>query len=475
GLLADGFLAYEDGVPSTGSTSPLWAVALAAVHAAVPEAAGVDGIVRGTRILGVLLHLGLIATAASLATRLAGRAAGAAAGGLVALATPLAMAAFSGMEVGLAALLLTLGARDVVGNRWGRAGVWLGLAGLTRPEAGVVVVLALGFLAWRGPRGARGPAALRLLAGPVAAGAVFVGYDLWASGAPLPAAFYAKSSGSPADLPARLGRALTGLFPQVPPFAFGLGWLALLGLFRAGGPRSGATGERPWSRADRAWPAAAGGAFVLANVALIDPVDPAAFYHLRYVLPAVPLLLVGLAVGATALGGGRIPRAAPLVTLLALSVAGAAVTVRPVSRHFHNDVRNINEVQRSIGRHLGETLPGGTRIATSDAGAVRFFSELPTIDVTGLNTPEMRDASDGFLRRHPVAAIVLLPAWYRSPDADRLREVYRAVTEDYTVTSNERMAGQVVLALVAADTAPARLRFVGFHSFALDFVPWPAR
>ena len=57
--------------------------------------------------------------------------------------------------------------------------------------------------------------------------------------------------------------------------------------------------------------------------------------------------------------------------------------------------------------------------------------------------------------------------------------VDEARTADYTVTSDPRMARQIVLrALGGPDAAPGstvRARFGGFHTFALDFrVPAPA-
>ncbi|GJM43490.1 MAG: hypothetical protein DHS20C21_03320 [Gemmatimonadota bacterium] len=464
-------------MPTTGATAPLWALVLALVHALVPASAGVDGVVRGTLAVGALLHLAVIAVIGDAAARITRSENAAAVGGLlVALATPFALAAFSGMEVGLAALTLSLGVRALIQGHPGRAGIWLGLAGAARPESAAVILVGLLWALREVTPSLRPRTAARFLAGPLLVGAAFVGYDLWASGAALPAAFYAKSSGSLLSLPGRIGRAVGGIFVQVPPFAAGLGWLALLGLI----PRISGRLPAPTSRMQLLLPALGGTAFVLANVALIDPRDPAAFYHVRYLLPAVPLLLLALTGGAWAMGlrfvaGPRaVPAWTPLAVLLGIAVIAGGAGASTASRHFHNDVRNVNEVQRLLGERLRESLPAGTRIATSDAGAVRYFSNLPTIDVTGLNTPEMRAPSAEFLQRHPVAAIVLLPAWYRSPDADRLQEMFRAITADYTVTSDERMAAQVVLGVRAPDdgrTDPVRIRFVGFHSFALDFVP----
>lgn len=465
GLLAHGYLAYNDGVPSTGCTSPLWAVCLAPLHAAAGDRPG--SLVAAVMALGAALQLLGVAAAGALALRLTGdmrTAAGA--GALVALASPWAAAAFSGMEVQLTGLLLLLGVGAAAAGRWSAAGVWLALAALARPEAAVVTAVVAALTPWSAA-GARPRDVLpRLLLPSVIGGAAVAAHHLWASGSPLPATFPAKSAASLAALPARAAVALRDILPAVPPFAGGIAWLALGGLFAADGGR----------RAP-ALPAIAALAFLLANLFLIDPVDPGAFYHQRYLLPAVPLLLVGLAAGAHGWQSrlrGRFA-AAPLAALVALAGIGAARTVGPESRHLHNDVRNINEVQRRIGEWLGANLPAGTRIASSDAGAVRYFSRLPVIDVLGLNTPEMLNPTDELLRAHPVAAVVLLPAWFRGLEEDRTMAVFGAQTEDYTVTGNANMGTQIVLAARpgAAADGPVRVRFVGFRPFAVDLTETP--
>jgi len=224
-------------------------------------------------------------------------------------------------------------------------------------------------------------------------------------------------------------------------------------------------------------PLGAGIAYLVANVAIIAPHDPAAFYHVRYVLPAVPALLVGLAIGASSLGA-RLPakmKNVPSLALLGLSVVGAALSVGDQSWHLHNDVRNINEVQRAIGERLGQTEPPGTWIAASDAGAVRYFSGLPTIDVMGLNTPQMLERDEAFIRAHPVSMLVVMPAWFRVTAGEGLEVDFRATTEDYTVTSNPMMGTQLVVGVRGSRTdPPRRIRFSGVHTFELDFLPRPA-
>lgn len=465
GLLANGYLAYEDGIASTGCTSPAWATALAGAHALFDHGETSSRLVAAVILLGAALHLGTILAAASLARRLSRSAAvGAIAGGLVALATPLAAASLSGMEVALTSLLLVLGIRAAVSGAAMRAGILLAAAGLARPEAGATILVVAAAVAGLAAPGRRRSTLGAVLLPPVLAGAALVLYDLWASGAPLPATFYAKSSASFVDLPRRVGVALGGILSGVPPFGLAIGWIAAAGLSL---PRRATSSDS----LARLLPFAAGAAFLLANLAVLDPIDPAAFYHQRYVFPPVPLFLVAAALGAQA-WRERLPRwrSAPLVALGAASLLQSAASVAPVSRHLHNDVRNINEVQRRIGEFLHATLPPSTRIAASDAGAIRYFSRLPTLDVIGMNTPAMREPTDEFLRSHPVAALAILPAWFRTPDAANLEEVFRATTSNYTVTSNPAMATQVVVrARAEAGPGPFRTRFAGFRSFTLDF------
>jgi len=161
------------------------------------------------------------------------------------------------------------------------------------------------------------------------------------------------------------------------------------------------------------------------------------------------------------------------MALIALSAAGAASTALAESRHLHNDVRNINEVQRALGVWLAERLPPGTWIAATDAGAVRYFSNRPTLDVMGLNTPQMLAPDEAFIRAHPVAVLVWMPAWFRPDELGRLEVLHGASTRDYSVTSNPNMAHQTISAAARGEDSRGALRvgFDGAHRFALDLLP----
>jgi hypothetical protein len=134
GLLENGYLAYNEGIPSTGCTSPLWAIVLAALHGLLGDGASPDRIVGAVVLTGAVLHLAGVAVATDLTHRVTrSNFAAVAAGGLVALATPLAAASFSGMEVALTGTLLLLGVRGLVSRAWLQGGTALALAGLARP------------------------------------------------------------------------------------------------------------------------------------------------------------------------------------------------------------------------------------------------------------------------------------------------------------------------------------------------------
>ncbi len=479
GLLEDGFLSYVPGIPSTGCTSPLWGAVFALVHALFGETT--DGVVVATALVSASLQVWLAVYSGLLLFRLTRVAlAGAVAGGLVAMATPFAAAAFSGMEVVLTGLLLLTGVGAAARKRWLSSGLFLALAALSRPESATVALVVGTFAALDAESPSNAARRLARFGMPLALGAgLFIGYDLWASGAPLPATFYAKKSTALLDLPRRFSVAFEYILSAVPPLAVGLGWFALLG-FVPGDSSAQPDSAKP-RRATLILPVIAGLAYLAANLYLIDPRDPVAFYHQRYLLPAVPLILVGLTLGAWRLGsstGSRLARL-PIGLLALLSILQAGFTVVPESRHLHNDVRNINEVQRTLGKWLGERIAPGTWIAASDAGAIRYFSGLPTIDVLGLNTPEMLGHDEQFIREHPVAAIAVMPAWLWVREPEAISVLRRVRTEHYSVTGEPTMAEQLVVVANpnferTNDAGPTiRLGFEGIRSFELEFLRAP--
>jgi hypothetical protein len=466
-LATEGLLAYNPGVAATGSTAPLWSACVGLAHLLL-QGVSVGAVVAGVQILGGLLHLLTVIVAGDLAARLSGeRKIGLLAGMLVAWSPPLAAVALSGMEATLAGLLLVLGVRAALLAAWWRAGVFLALACTARPEAAAVgvVVAVFSLPDLRGKGGAGMRAAMGLIAPAVVLAALWLVYNHAATGRLLPATFYFKQDAAAGALPGRLATAFGPLLGQVAPFKGYVAWLAAAGLL--------------W-RPDRRMllPLAAGLAFLVANVAVLPPVDPAAFYHLRYVLPAVPLLAAALAVGAHRLELRLPPRLLNMVpaALLALAAMGGFATLGPVARHLHNDVRNIDEVQVSLGKWLDANTAPDAWIGATDAGAVRYFARRPAIDLLGLNTPEFHWDAENYRPAHPVDAVACMPAWVSPDPATGVHVMAIRETGRYTVTSFPEMARQVVLAIPNGTAGPDRaaavpVAFRGWRPFVVHVAP----
>jgi hypothetical protein len=280
-LARSGMLAYNPHTPATGSTAPLWSAIVAVPHLVTSGPPWCYGSRSAGSSSMCLRHWSSTPRCAmtSCARRLA--LAGAV---LVALHPDLLSASVSGMEVPLATLA-AVGLLYAVAWR-GAAAVALlaALAVLVRPEL-AVVALAIPLIL----RVANTRSALPQTVG--AAGGVALAFGLLAlrnlavSGLPLPATFYAKVGMGPPLLDAlRMGfEVLLRRLPIVNSLlllgaGFGIAVLVL---------------RRSASRAARVAAAGfiSGLAFCVVSFALIAPIDPDAFYHQRYVLPALPLLI----------------------------------------------------------------------------------------------------------------------------------------------------------------------------------------
>jgi len=464
-LATEGMLAYNPGVPTTGSTAPLWSACVGLAHLLF-QGISVEAVVVAVMTMGALLHLCTVWFVADLTARITGQArAGLVAGLLVALAPAQATAALSGMEVALCSLLTVLAVRTLWLRQWWRAGLFLALACAARPEtAAVAPLVALIALIDYGRNGGRWswrvPAALALPSLVLAV--LWAAHNLAATDRLLPATFYFKQDGSLVYLPRRLWIGVTSMLNQVPPLWGFVGWLSLAGYL-----------QRPALR--DFLPLLAGMTFLLANLTVSPPFDPAAFYHLRYVLPAVPLLTIALTVGAS-----RLERVVPvrfgfgpLYALLLMGILGCAFTLGPVSRHYNNDVRNINQVQVAMGRWLDRHTSRDAWIGTTDAGAVRYFARRPAIDLLGLNTPRFYWEARRYRRDHPVDALAVMPDWFQPDPASGVRTYAVMRTDSYTVTSFPGMAVQVILGIpgIPGRDPEVTVAFTGFRSLSVNVLP----
>ncbi len=371
-------LTWNDGERVEGYSNLLWVLLLS-----VPSALGLDPV-------GAMVGLGLLSTAATFALLLRatgplGRLGQGAAAFALALAAPLGVWTQAGLEgplfttLGLGAVvsllpLLGAGPGPLLSPALGRAGLFLGLACLTRPDAPVLVAgLAAGlFLAGGQDRRALGRAAL-LAAIPALFTLAQLGfrlayYDDW-----LPNTAHAKLDVASDQ---RLEAGLLYLWPWWK--AGGALWgIALLGALcpPAAAPhltRLLLPAILLWS----AWVVRAGG-------------DHFPAWRMLVVLEPLRALLAGAGLVGLweRLGGGRWVRPGRgllLAAAIALGVAHWQAQDRdPALRftRFDNWAHRLIPVGRLLHTLYAST---GPLLATCAAGVVPFFAELPALDPLGL-------------------------------------------------------------------------------------------
>lgn len=461
-----GYLAYNDSEPATGSTSPLWAYLLGIAHLLFRQGISV---ILAVKVLGVVLH-GIMAY---LTFRLVDRLTssqwfGLLAGSLIGASPPLAVSALSGMEVSLGCALSLAGILSYLDRRFWLSGLTLGLAGLTRPEfATVIAVVGIALLVDVFQKKAE-PKGLIAWATPILVfAALYVGWDLGVDRRPFPATYYVKARpGGPAELFESLAGGIF-IISRCAPLAGGLILAGVPFLVLSDGDM----------RRSSFLFLAAGFFFLAGNVYLIPPSDPSAYYHIRYVLPSVPLIFIGTATaiwgGSRSLLTGAQKRDKPVRTrsrLLAIVLGAVAVlsvtilTVRGLSdwrTKYEGDCRNIDEVQVALGKALFRGLPDGARVGTVDAGAIRYFGRRHTLDLMGLNT---RNPVSPDCARQSLDVLVLMPAWARLSDSPKLTTVAGRKTKDYQVTSNPAMSRQLILVLQSEqpdESLPVDLHLLG--------------
>ena len=416
--LAEGAgFAYNPGVPVAGSTAPLWTLLLAA----------------GARVAGASLVMvktigvAAAATAALLLRRAAlawGAPPAAALAGAIALAWsgPFAWGALSGMEVTLAALLVTATVFAVARERFAVAALAGGLAALARPEA----VVLLPFVAL-----ARRPTPRRLVLFAAIVLAVLVPFVIfcWATtGTPVPSTAAAKVEGG------LLGR-LVGVREPARvtwldrPLAFGIEWLAWLVRTHPLLPLALPAIVLAWRRS-RALGIV--GLVLLAHplaMAILAPYRGPGFQEGRYSIHLLPVAILMLTVAAV-----QSRRATLMSSIRVVYLAAALVTLAIAADRYAWGVQNINAMQVHLGRWVDAHLPRTATLALNDVGAIAYFSRRPVLDLMGLVTPEIRpyrrQGEAGVLRfiaeRCPDVVIVF-PTWFPELTArrDLLTPIYR--------------------------------------------------
>jgi hypothetical protein len=438
--LAEGHgFSYNPGVPVSGSTAPLWTLVLGGAFALLGSH---PALAKG---LGIAATLGAAWLARRLALIWTGHAGlGLLASVLVALAGPMVWGALSGMEVGLAALLVTTALVQHARGRPWAGGASLGLAVLARPEA--ILLLPLLWLA--GPLSARRALAWGLpVAGSVTPWAAF---NLMTSGSPLPATAAAKIEGGLVGALAGVREPLRTLLVER-PWQFELEWVRWLWRVDVLLPILLLPGL--WWLGRHVGRAALVPAFVLLlhplGMALLAPYRGPSFQEGRYSLHLLPLAFV-VAVLPLALllsagppeGNGRRLTARRWLgaqNRLAWLVGGAflvtgLMALPGAASRYAWGIQNIEAMQVHLGHWVARHTPPSARLGLNDIGAIAYVSRREIVDVMGLVTPGIipfrRDGDMGVLRYLEHACpdyLIVFPAWFPalSEMADRFRPVYR--------------------------------------------------
>ena len=453
---------YNPGVPVSGSTAPLWTLALGGAFAVL----GSHPVLA--KVLGIGATLGTAWLAGRLALMWTDRAdAALLASVLAALTGPMVWGALSGMEVALAALLVTAALLLHARGRAWAGGAAVGAAALARPEA--VLLLPLFWLA--GPLTRRRALAWSL---PVAGFlAPWIAFNLATTGTPLPATAAAKIEGGLVGYLAGVREPLrTTLLGR--PWQFETEWVRWLWRVDALLPLLLLPGL--WWLGRRVGRVALVPASVLVlhpvAMAMLAPYRAPSFQEGRYSIHLLPLALVVAIAPLTPLfsssflsaaeGGGRVRgwvrRHAGRLVAAALLV-GALVALPSAASRYGWAVQNIEAMQVHLGHWVARNTPPTARIGLNDVGAITYISRREIVDVMGLVTPAIipfrRDGEKGVLRYLEQACpdyLIVFPAWFPTiaEMADRFHPVYRVRLDHNEVAGADE--------LVVYETAWSRWR-----------------
>jgi hypothetical protein len=437
-LAEDGQLAFNEGEPSSGSTSPLWTMLLA-----VPLLAGFDAVISA-KVLGTLLTAAAAILCWMLTKLLTSSSAAAYVAALATAISPrLTWGSVSGMEVPLyvalylAAVLVFVRDPDRGAPWWGALAA---LAGTARPETFLLfAVLAVHRVlitdgvppnaAWRAIRRAGMPFALIVT--------VYAAVNMSGGGMPWPSTLAVKSEGgglfgalSRADLAGIFRTALLSPLNALNTFVrFFFAQSALLTMFMVPGALAllrllGAAHRR--------------GSIVVVLAMLpaltLGAVAPALSVPQqegRYVAHGLVFTFIVCASGVAALASVS-RKAWPVWAIAALAVARLASQNVLSADHHARMVHNISTVHLHLGQWLKSNTPPDAVVAVNDIGGIAWVSGRRVLDLEGIVTPEIipyrgRGAHLEFLEQRQPDYLVIFPEWYPRlvARADLFEEVYR--------------------------------------------------
>jgi hypothetical protein len=405
-LALSGQWALRLGHPSGGSTSPVWTVLL------LPGYLLGLGPLWWSYILGAV-QLAALALVGELATRRLSQTYSPRipwVGVCLAVEWHLVWAAMSGMETLLQALILTICLVLLLldTQRFLALGMLVGLSVWIRPDGLSLLLPTLLTVALRNDSIR---SKIRLagwhLFGVAAIVLPYVLLNLWLSARPMPTTFYAKQ----AEYAAWQARpVLTRLAPAILQTLTGPLLLLLPGLFWFA--RSSLAERTARRGAVLGW----SGIYVAIYALRLPP-----YQHGRYLIPAMPIMLIMAAIGFADLWHSALQHRL-LSRILRAWGSGLAmftlVFLALGARAYGQDVGLIESEMVNTAQWVHSHIPEGDLVAAHDIGALGYFDNHPLLDLAGLISPEvipfMRDqaAIAGYLDARGAKYLVSFPGLY---------------------------------------------------------------
>jgi len=432
---------YVPGQPSAGATAPLWVLLLVPGYWLGATA------VCWVLLLGLLQIWGLAWLAyrswPSLSSHGGWWLLGA--GLVIGLEWHLLWAALSGMEtlfmagliLGVLAWLARVEMKVASDGGAGDKKVWFGIGALVglgiwvRPEAVTLLgpVLFVSVLMQAQTMRDRWVRAGWSLLGSLSLFIPYLVFNWWLAGNWWPNTFFAKQAEYAVLRDAPL---LTRLIQQPIPLLIGVGVILLPGFVF----------YMVQSIREQRWARVAGGLWLIGFIGLYAVRLPVTYQHGRYMIPAIPVLVLWGLAGTAALVGGKQPGR---LRWIASRVAAATIATLLVLfwwlglDSFTKDVAVINGEMVKVASWLATNAEPDDLIAAHDIGAIGYFTERELLDLAGLISPDVisfiRDEqklADYLDEKCPVY-LVTFPDWY--PDLVKGRtKVYQtdtAITREF--------------------------------------------
>jgi arabinofuranosyltransferase len=434
--------AFNPGQQEAGSTSPLWAIITSPLHWL--EVLGSSWVVVLVKLLGVILCLMAVLTVRRIAGYItASRLAGTIAATLFAIQPRLLFSSLSGMEIPLLVALWIFAVYAYHKKHWLLTSILLGLSPVARPEALLLLPLAV-FPLWQLCRAKRQRRALF-----IASIATILPVSLWAlyclhvNGHPFPNTFYLKAHRFTWDF-AKTKLVIDALAQHgiVHPWILPIACTVFI-----------------WQCGKRCWFTSVSLVimpvlFALGVVGTRD-ISLDGYYWTRWIDPAAIVLNAAAVLALGILAGivvfkmanrdyhrlifVRLGIGPALIFAWMISAPGFVASYCDRRMHIASDSRAIKLMNVRMGKWLRGHSSANAVIAVNDAGAIRYFSNRKTIDLIGLNHSGV---AFGELNRDQAIAqsdwLVIFPSWFSDKEASiasefRVQNRIAIPLQEYTV------------------------------------------